>query len=154
MLWAANTSLALNFQTAREYKPKDAGMNDASWLFPPLFAAPGRCPWIPAFFFRHRHLHGKSGPNAPSRAPTKRSPPCERPPRLRRSSLPHPLLPRPSPCRPRQQDRFQKIGGGLVLPVEKKRFGCGNVQKYTGLTKTKRKIRQEFSWRRYNCLNY
>lgn len=74
MLWAANTSLALNFQTAREYKPKDAGMNDASWLFPPLFAAPGRCPWIPAFFFRHRHLHGKSGPNAPSRAPTKWSP--------------------------------------------------------------------------------
>ena len=154
MLWAANTSLALNFPTAREYKQKEAGTNDASWLFPPLFAAPGRCPWIPAFFFRHRHLHGKSAPNAPSRAPTKRSPPCERPPRPRRSPQPHPLPPRPSPCRPRQQDRFQKNGGGLVLPVEKKRFGCGNVQKYTGLIKTKRKIHQEFSGGGYNGLTY
>ena len=151
MLWAANTSLALNFPTAREYKPKEAGTNNT----------------LPASFNESRLGFGDTGvflpPQAfarkkrPQRAiprPHKKVAPCERPPRPRRSPQPHPLPPRRSPCRPRHQDRFQKIGGGLVLPVEKKRFGCGNVQKYTELTKTKRKIRQEFSGGGYNCLNY
>ena len=154
MLWAANTSLALNFQTAREYKPKDAGMNDASWLFPPHFAAPRAMPLDTGVFLPPQAFARKKWPQRAIPRPHKKVAPCERPPHPRRSPLPHPLPPRRSPCRPRHQDRFQKIGGGLVLPVEKKRFGCGNVQKYDGLIKTKRKIHREFSWGGYNGLDY
>lgn len=32
------------------------------------------------------------------------------------------------------------------MPVEKKSLGCGNVQKYDGLIKSKSKLHQKFSW--------
>lgn len=87
MLWAANTSLALNFPTAREYKPKEAGTNNT----------------LPASFYESRLGFGDTGVFLPLSAftrktraqthhsaskPTKRPAPCGAGPMVSVSYLP------------------------------------------------------------------
>ena len=83
MHWAANTSLALNFPTAREYKPKEAGTNNT----------------LPASFNESRLGFGDTGVFLPPQAFARKKRPQRAIPRphkkvapLRAASAPTPQL--------------------------------------------------------------